>query len=224
MASTKVVDLLSDVSVLLLDESNARWSLTELQRWLNAAYRELITFKPDASIAVGTYNCSAGVRQNIASQFTSAIRLLDVVRNMASSSDLSAVSRAESVGFANAYPSFAADTQSISIDYYLLDERLPLQFLVHPPATSAAQLEVVYESMPTIHALTLVQLQNSATTDVISVPDIYANALVEYILFRAFSKDSDNPSAANLAAVHYQNFQTALAGKIATDNQATKEA
>lgn len=224
MASTKVVDLLADVQILLLDESGARWSLTELQRWLNAAYRELIIYKPDASMQVGTFTCSAGVRQNIASTFPSAIRVVDVVRNMAVTSDLSAISRAESVGFINAYPQFAADTQAVSIDYYLLDDRLPLQFMVHPPATSAAQVEIVYESLPTMHSLSLAQLQNSSTTDTISVPDIYANALQEFILFRAFSKDGDNPSAANLAALHFQNFQTSLAGKIAADTQAIKEA
>ena len=67
------------------------------------------------------------------------------------------------------------------IGYYLFDENDPLNFYVYPGVAGNAYVEMVYSQRPT-------DLANTSAT--IAVPDNYSNALIDYCLFRAFTKDS----------------------------------
>jgi len=88
---------------------------------------------------------------------------------------------------------------------------------VYPPATNTAQLEVVYSQVPAAHTLTEAQLLNSATTEVIRIDDSYSNAMLDYILYRAYSKDVDYAANAQRAVAHYQAFQNAIGVKTTTE-------
>ncbi len=48
----------------------------------------------------------------------------------------------------------------------------------------------------------------------ISVADIFANALADYILFRAFSKDAESAANASRAQAHYALYTTALSTEL----------
>ncbi len=89
--------------------------------------------------------------------------------------------------------------------------------MVYPPALSSARLEVIYNSVPLPHALTLEQLQNSATTEVIRLVDTYANMLLDYVMYRAFMKDTEVQGSANLATLYYQAFKDSLGVKTSGD-------
>jgi hypothetical protein len=218
--SIKVVDLLSQAQTLLLDAAGNRWSLPELQIWLNAAYREIVNIRPDSNTSVATFTCAAGIRQDLTIQFPGATELVEVVRNVASGSNHYAVIEVDRKSLDDQRRSWPADPSSISIDNFMYDPRVPWQFLVYPPALSTAQLEVIYNSVPTPHTLTLVQLQNPATAETIRLIDTYANPLLDYVMYRSFSKDSDDPSNEKRAAGHYQAMKDSLIGKTAGDNSA----
>ena len=83
----RIIDLFTNVSTILADPNGARWPSLELQIWLNAGYREIVNIRPDSNTKLGVYNCSAGVRQDIATQFPSAILLVDIIRNVGDSSN-----------------------------------------------------------------------------------------------------------------------------------------
>ena len=48
------------------------------------------------------------------------------------------------------------------------------------------------------------------TSAVISVDDIFANAIVDYVLFRAYQKDSEYAGNAQRAGTHYQLFTASI--------------
>ena len=48
----------------------------------------------------------------------------------------------------------------------------------------------------------------------ISIPDIYANALLDYILYRAYSKDSEYAGNAQRAQSHYGAFVNTMGVEI----------
>jgi len=102
------------------------------------------------------------------------------------------------------------ETQTVNIEEYMFDARQPREFLVYPPATTAARLEVAYAQVPSPHTLTDEQLGSAATTEVIRIDDIFANALLDYMLFRAYTKDAEQASNAARAVAHYQAFQNSL--------------
>lgn len=212
MATVKVVEVVSRAQTLLQDSTGVRWPVLELQGWLNDSYREAVNLRPDANTQTGEFVCVGGARQVLTDTFASATRLIEVVRNTAVSSAQGAVRLVSRRVLDDQRRNWYAETQTVNIQHYMFDPRLPKEFLVYPPATSDARLEVVYASVPVAHALTEAQLLNPSTAEVIRLDDSFANALLDYVMYRAYSKDTEYAANAQRAVAHFQAFQTALAG------------
>jgi hypothetical protein len=213
MATVKVVEIISKVTTLLKDATNVRWSALELQGWLNDAYREIVNFRPDSNAQTAVYNCVAGPRQNITGTFAEATQLLEVIRNVAAGSDQSAVKLITRQSLDDMNRSWYALEGALSIERFSYDPRVNKEFLVFPPAAVGAQLEVMYASIPAEHTLTEQQLTNPATTEVIRISDSYANALIDYVMYRAFSKDAEFVENTNRAVAYYAAFQNGIGVK-----------
>lgn len=212
MATVKVVDIMSRVKTLLQDTTSVRWPLPELQGWLNDAYRETVNLKPDCNTQTGPYTCTAGARQVLTSVFAGATRLIEVTRNLAATSTKGAVRLVSRRMLDDQRRNWYAETPATTIEHYMYDPRVPKEFMVYPPATTDAQLEVVYAAVPTGHTLTEAQLGDPATTEVIRLDDSYANILVDYIVYRAYSKDAEYAANANRAVAHFNAYKEALTG------------
>jgi hypothetical protein len=221
MATAKVVDLVSRAQTLLQDTTSVRWPVLELQGWLNDSYRETVNLRPDANTATGEFTCAAGARQVVTTTFSSALRVIEVVRNTAVTSAKGAVRLVNRRMLDDQRRNWYAETPTVDIQHYMYDPRLPKEFLVYPPASTAARLEVVYSSVPLAHTLTEAQLINPTTADVIRIDDSYFNALLDYVLYRAYSKDAEYTANAQRAVAHYQAFQNAL-GVSAQTNAASQ--
>jgi len=221
MATVKVVEIVSKVQTVLQDTTGVRWPALELQGWLNDSYREISNLRPDANTQTGTFTCAAGARQAITAVFPSATRLVEVVRNVASSSAKGAVRLVARQVLDDQRRTWYDEPQTVNIEHFVFDPRLPKEFLVYPPAASSAQLEVIYASVPLAHTLTEAQLVNPATTEVIRIDDSYANSMIDYVLYRAYSKDAEYAANAQRATLHYQAFQGAL-GVTAQTNAASQ--
>jgi hypothetical protein len=217
MATVKVVDQITRAQTILQDTTGVRWPVTELQNWLNDAYREITQMRPDANASTGTYTCTAGTRQVLTSGFPSALRLMDVVRNMAASSNKRAIRLVDRHILDDQRRGWHTEAETVNIEHYMFDPRLPKEFLVYPPASTSAQLEVVYASVPTGHTLSEAQLANPATSEVIRIDDSYANAILDYMLYRAYTKDAEYAANAQRAVGHYQAMQASLGVKTGSD-------
>jgi hypothetical protein len=217
MATVKVVDLIVRAQTLLQDEDSVRWTVAELQYWLNDAYKETIGLRPDANTQTAEYTCVAGPRQVLTGSFPNAIRLVEVVRNLATTSNKYSVRLTDRRSLDTQRRSWYSDTPSASVELYMFDPRTPKEFLVYPPATTAARLEVIYSVLPAEHTLSDAQLINPATAETIRIDDIFATALYDYMLYRAYSKDSEQTAMMQRAVAHYQAFQNALGTKQQVD-------
>ena len=90
-------------------------------------------------------------------------------------------------------------------------------FYLYPKATTDFDIEIVYSEAPTDIAIS-----NFATdTQVISIDDVYSGALLDFMLMRAYQKDSEYAGNAQRAQMHYQSFQTSLGMKIQIDTALT---
>ena len=217
MATEKVVTLVSKAQTLLQDVTSVRWPVLELQGWLNDAYREVVNLRPDSNTQTGTYSCTSGPRQVLTAQFPNALRLIEAIRNVAVTSDKRAIRLIDRRVLDEQRRTWYAETPSVTLQHYMFDPRVPKEFLVYPPASDLAQLEVAYSSVPTAHALTEAQLTNPATAEVIRIDDSFANALIDYVMYRAYSKDAEYAANANRAVAHFQAFQNALGVKGQTE-------
>ncbi len=216
MATVKVVDLLAKVAVLLSDDGFVRWTAPQLQGWLNDAYRETVNLRPDSNMLVGEFACVAGPRQAITTSFDTASRLVECVRNTAAASNKSRVKLASRSSVDSMRPNWYAETETVNIELYVFDPRTPTEFLVYPPAAATARLEVLYASVPAPHTLTDGQLTSSATAEVIRIGDTFANALLDYVMYRAYATDTEASSMAK-ASAYYQAFAGGLGTKVQID-------
>lgn len=211
MATVKVIDIISRAQTLLQD-TGVYWLVTELQDWLNDGYREVLLLRPDANAIVDEMVCAAGVRQLITDFDAEALTIIDVVRNTATSSKQRGVRQVDRKSFTDQNPDWYTTKSSVDIQFFMVDGALPKEFLVYPPALSTAEVEVVYAKIPTPHALSAVQLVASDTAETIKLDDAYANILLDYIIYRAHSKDTDKANI-EVAALHKQAMNNALVGK-----------
>lgn len=217
MAVVKVVELISRAQTILSDAGATRYPLIELQMWINDAYREIVILKPSANTIVGSFTCAAGTKQSLTSSFPNALMLIDITRNVAATSSKRAVRKIDVTILDEMRPGWHGETQSVDIEHFVFDDRAPTVFWTYPPATSAAQVELLYSEAPAPHALTEAQLGNPSTAEVIKLDDAYANAILDYVLYRAFLKDVDFAGNIERATVHYQAMANSIGVRIKND-------
>jgi hypothetical protein len=217
MATVKVIDVIKNVEDVLQDQG-IRWPRVELQNWINEAYLNIILLRPDANSKTGTFTCTAGTRQVITTEFPSALRLLDVTRNLAATSTKKVVRLVARAVLDDQRPAWHSETGTVNIQHYTFDPRQPKEFFVYPPATTSAELEVVYTDAPGSHTLSESDLDPAGSnTEVIKLDDIYMSPIIDWVLYRAYSKDAEYGQNEVRAAAAYQAFNTAIGNKTASD-------
>jgi hypothetical protein len=205
----KVSDVISRARNILLDSdaTSYRWSNAEMIDYINDAQRLVAVYRPDSCSASTVQTLSAGSKQSIP---TGGFRLLDVVRNMAS--DGTTPGRAITITARDTLdrfdPNWHTATNQSAVKHFTYDERIPGQFFVYPPVSSGVKVETVYSKYPSAV---------SATTDDLTVQDSYFEALINYLLFRCYSKETDFAANAQLASSYLSLFASVLGIKLQKD-------
>lgn len=198
--------IIQRVVTTLQDTTSVRWPANELVRYLNDGQREVAMLRPDATVTNTTKLLSAGARQSLPAD---GVKLIDVVRN--SGSNQRAVRMTTHAILDSQIPNWQGLTGVTEILHYTYDPRNPKVFYVYPPAASSgASVEIVYSAYPTDIAEPADGAQYTAISGTISIPDIYANPLADYVLYRAYTKDTEFAGNAARAQAHYGAFTAAL--------------
>lgn len=220
MATVKVVDIISRVEFILQD-TNVRWPRLELQSWINEAYLAITLLRPDASSKSGAFTCVEGTRQNITASFATALRLLDVTRNLTTSSDKKVIRAVQRPVLDDQRPAWHTETPTENIQHFTFDPRQPKEFFVYPPASAGAEIEVVYTDAPETHSLSEADLDPATgSAEVIKLDDTYMTPIIDWVLYRAYSKDAEYGANEARAAAAYQSFNAAVNVKSQTDSAA----
>ena len=174
--ATTVRSILNRTAALLNDEEFVRWEESELLEWLNDGQRAVAKGPAtDAYVLRDNVTAVAGTVQALP---VGGIRLVDVVKNVSGGSAiqqsdyaivdmLSSTWRAASTGAA---------------ENYFYDERNPLEFEVFPPQSGGELIEVVYNAQPS----------DAVITGNIVISDMYADSLIDYVVYRGLSKDTED--------------------------------
>lgn len=194
------------VATTLKDLEATRWATPELVRYLNDGQREIAVFRPDATVKSATMDCVKGAKQSLPAD---AAKMMDTVRND-TATNTSAVRLVERKLLDVLEPNWYGRTGVDVIDHYMYDERNAREFYVYPPASVNAKLYITYSALPVDVAIPADSTIFSDVNGNIGVADIYANALTDYVLYRAYTKDSEYGGNANRAVAHYSAFTNAL--------------
>ena len=193
------------------DNTSVRWPVAELVRYLNDGQREVVLYRPDSMVTNATVALAGGAKQALPANGS---KLIDVIRN--TSGNKRSVRMTVRNILDTQSPNWYNLTGVTEILHYMYDARDPKVFYVYPPAASSgASVELVYSAYPTDITEPADGAVYSAVAGNISLPDIYGNVLADYILYRAYTKDSEYAGNAQRAQAHYAAFQAALTTEMA---------
>lgn len=220
-------DVFSYADTVLQDEDHDRWPLAELLGYLNDGIRSIVSVKPNANSATVTLTLREGTLQELPPNYTILSR---VTRNLATGhTDPSGPVGGKAIrpimgrALMDAYfPTWQDDatlraTQVMHVAYDRADTR---KFYVVPANDGNGKVEAVVGVMPAAISVPASPDNIDSYTANVNLPDKFRTPLTDYVLARAFGKDSGVPNSEGRAAKHMQLFTEGLAAITAAENGA----
>ncbi|ARZ00537.1 hypothetical protein AXW37_06420 [Yersinia ruckeri] len=201
-----IAEIIGRVNTQLKDTAWLRWPLAELCADYNDAVRAVILARPDAGATTEILTSVIGTRQQLPE---GAIRLIEMVKLQ----DGRALRPVPRDVLDCQYPDWHQMTGPV--ECYIYNESVPKTYYLFPGPDRAQHIEAVVARIPPPVMITHLKDRTPVPID-----ELYVNPLVDWILFRAFSKDGDAGANLNLAMQHYQAFSEQLGVKQNAENVA----
>jgi len=201
---------------ILQDSTSVRWPTEELVRYLNDGQREVALYRPDALVRNITASLVAGTRQTLPG--TDGSKLIEIIRNSTSNSKKSMRLVNREILDAQT-PGWHDITGQQELLHYMYDPRDPTVYYVYPPALTTSKVDLVYSVYPQDIDEPIAGSLYSAVSGTLDVPDIYGNIIQDYIMYRAYTKDSEYAGNAQRAQAHYGAFANAIGLEISATIQ-----
>lgn len=177
--------IIARASTIANDAAKVTWPQSEWLDWLNEGQLALVMLKSDAYTKTTTHQLAPGAKQTAPA---GCINIVDVRQNN-SGQAITACDRSSLDRF---QPNWMNAPISNTVKHWM-DDQQPDTFYVYPAqGTSPASVVITHSSEPPVVAY----------TDPITVREIYAPNLVNYLLYRAYSKDSEGGHEARAAAAY----------------------
>lgn len=220
MAITKAVEIIDRAGTLIQDTGYVRWTRRELLGYLNDAQKQIAIHRPDASTVNETFSTAAGTKQSIPA---AGLRLIDVVRNVGGRVITQVSRKVLDEQLPNWHETPAAG--STAAEHFTYDPRDPKTFYLYPKMQASQDIEIVYSVSPAVISSTTAESDPNDLSDIaattISVDDIYFNPILDFVLYRAYAKDTEYAGNVQRASMHLQSFANALGIKMQMDAAAS---
>jgi hypothetical protein len=207
MGTITAQTIINQAAVQLLDISNVRWTRAELLDWINAGQKQIVILSPNATNKTWVYKLAVGTRQVIPSD---GWTLLDVIRNMGTDGTKPGrtIRLVSEELLDNFDPNWHAALPSTTVQNIVFNQQDQTVFYVYPPNNGKGYIQINYSPVPPTIA---------AETETISVNDIFMPVLLDYVLYRACSKDAEYAPGLQLAAGYLQTFMASMQAKSASE-------
>jgi hypothetical protein len=193
--------IIDKAQTVLQDASGVRWSDAELLSWLNDGQRNIALYKPNAYVRNVPFLCALGTRQEVPAD---CVQLFSIPRNLGATgiNPGRAIRPVEHDMLDARVPNWHSITPTVDVQHFTYSVLNPKTFFVYPPNTGTGYVELSYGAEP----------PDTTLGAAISVDNIYSTALIDYVLYRAFSKDTEFADSAR-ASGHFQSFVSAITGR-----------
>jgi hypothetical protein len=211
MGTVTAQSILNKAAIQLVDIPGVRWTRAELLSWLNDGMRQIVSIQPSASSTTVSKLLVAGTRQTLP---TDGWLLLAIYRNMGTNGStpgraIRLISR-EVIDSFN--PNWNTDTAKAEVRNYIYTNQDQTAFYVYPPNTGTQYIELNYSAQPA---------DLTSETQAIPIFDIFQSALLDYIMYRACSKDAEYAPGLQLASGYLATFTAAIQAK--TESEVTND-
>lgn len=201
--------VITQAAEVLQDRTFVRWTVPEMVRYFNDGCLEVLVPRPDATATTTTLELVAGVRQSVGPGF---VKLLDIRRN--ATGFRSAVKQCSMELLDAVEPQWATREPESTVRHFMYDPRVPKEFHVYPPVLAGTQVEAVCSALPTVVPEPAPPAGIEAVNTVSNLPSVMTNALINYVLYRAYAKDSESPSNVERARAYYDAFASSLGTEV----------
>ena len=216
-------EIIRQASVLLQDAGAVRWTYPELLDHLNAAIRATVALKPNCITDTVVLPLAKGIIQNLGANQTMLCRVIGnnahAVAPMVPSTPIRMLRSREVLD--TMIPGWMSPSTlpftSVGIQYVIYDLAEPRSFFCAPGVDTAAggvSIVVTVGIQPTDLVAPVNPLDPASYTAVVTLDSQYFNILLDFMLYRALTKDGALPGAAQRAAAHKQLFDDAMKGII----------
>lgn len=213
--------IMEAAGILLQDEGNVRWPLKELCAWVNQGVDAILLAKPSASSTSVVLTLAAGTLQSVPqSGSPTPLRLLGITRNITAIGPprvAGRMIRPTERALLDAQDPYWHDGKrtpfKTEVRQFTFDEENPLEFYVYPGNKGGGMVEAVVATRPPALTAAADDAAIASYEGDVGLSQVYSGALVDYVCYRAQQKD-DFAANSGRAAIHYQNFATAIGIKI----------
>lgn len=209
-----VEEITARVQFLVNDPNGDAYPAPAIWDFIYDAEQTIANTRPDALNKTAAFTCTDGSRQDLSGTFSDAVNFLDAHSIVLSGGDLGGVVRRVSMRDLDAIrPKWRTATRTNSLREFMHDKREPLIFHVNPPALSGAQLLISYSARPTAYP-------NVDETTRTSVGEQYLPMIMDWVLYRCFSKDEEGSVNSARALAYRKSFYEAMGIKDAAEDKA----
>lgn len=202
-----VNDIVTSVRSILMDAGGIRWTTTELVDWITHAQNAIVARKPEATATAACVLLAQGTRQTVPA---AGQRLIEVVRNNVSGGGTPgrSIKLVDRVELDASYPNWHdADATGGArhvdvVKNYTYNENDPRTYYVFPGVKTADTVyaDIVYSATPTA----------AAAGANLSVADYFREAVTDYVLYRAYMKESEFGGSGERVQLQLQLFLAAI--------------
>lgn len=195
MATITAQKIVDNAKTILQETTGIRWPDAELLGWLSAGQREVSSLVPSSTSLTVSFTPTADVtRQYIPAD---GHTFLDVSVN----GQGNAVTQVPKPLMDTLRRTWRSDAATANPLHYVHDPREPRSFHLYPRPAAGTTVELTYAVTPA---------ELTSLSQVITLDDVYANPLLDYVLYRAYSKDLDTVGSAERAVGHRTAFENTL--------------
>lgn len=206
MANSTIRFIVTQVQRRIVDEEEIRWTIQDLIDYFNSAVKAVMVVRPDAYVKTEEFACTQGTKQTL----PEGINLLfNVLRNV---NGPAIRGPHDMLMLDNYYPDWRNGTAQSNAETYMYEERNPSVFYLYPAVTEQHKIEIVASFIPDPISKT-----DYDGNQVSPLGPLYDNALIEYMIYLAFSQDNEFAANSNKANLALAAFNTMLGNKNQSD-------
>jgi hypothetical protein len=187
-----------------LQDDGTRWPAGELVLALCDGQRQLASLRPSEVAHTETFTPVEGGRQTLPDD---AMTLLEV--RCLTDGRMRALTQVDRHALESVQPDWASLQPTPLPVHYMYSPLEPRVFYLYRPVTPDARVELTYARYPAD-----VAAPSGATADTVTGETAFeakwANALRDYVLYRAYAKDAEYAGNATLAAGYFAAFNDAV--------------
>lgn len=199
-----IQSIVDRVAFVTKDPTFTRHTLAEILLWTQDAIDQVASLHPRAAAIPVTLTLAEGSRQDLRAIDPNRVwmRIYEITCNVVSNKPVGGtVRQIMRSSLDNAVRNWRATAPAAEVKEYAIDERDPFSFDVYPPVVAGTKV------------LALAAVKPAPFEDEDSMFPLapgYDIPVVDYVLFRLFSKDANDPTYAGRASGHLQAFNLAM--------------